>query len=73
MNELQSLHARGQAYIGKMAQSTVLTMITNSGGCTMEPAQKITGYTIQDVFMEPVIMVAIDGCEVFEYTLRNIH
>jgi hypothetical protein len=70
--ELQSLHAYGQSLVGKMAQCSILTMITAAGTMAMQPAQKITGYRVSTWSGEPVLLVTIDGNEVFEDTLRNI-
>lgn len=71
-SELQSLHTYGQSLVGRMAQSTIHTMISESGGKIMQPPQKITAYRIDEWCGEPMLLVTIDGAEVFEDALRNI-
>lgn len=72
--ESQILAKYGESLIGKTAQSTVLTMISDCGQKTvLEPAQKITGYSVENWLGEPKLMVTIGGVEVFEDTLRRIN
>jgi hypothetical protein len=68
MNQLERLHKEGKCFVGKFAQSTVLTMISSNGGKVLEPAQTITGYEIIEEFQEPVLMLVIDGNSVYADT-----
>lgn len=73
-NEQKRLEAYGQSLIGKSAQSTILTMISNDGQRAIpEPSKKITSYEIVETFQEPTLMVSVGGDMVFESTLFNIH
>lgn len=74
IEEIKRLEKYGKSLIGKSAQSTVLTMISNCGQKKVaEPSQKITGYSIQSWCGEPELMVTMGGKEVFENTLFNIN
>jgi hypothetical protein len=68
----QQAHQYGKSLLGKTAQSTVLTMISNSGEKVYEPSSKITAYEVVYHFGEHVVMVIISGVSVFEQTLFNI-
>lgn len=70
--ESQSLYTYGQSLVGKMAQCSILTMISETSGVTLQPAQKITAYRVSAWSGEPILLVTIDGVEVFEDTLRNV-
>lgn len=69
----QELEKYGKSLIGKKAQSTVLTEISECGQkSVMEPAQEITGYNIVKWCGEDVLEVTLGGVKVFEDTLRSI-
>lgn len=76
--EFKSLEAYGKQLIGRTAQSTLLTQISQNGqNKVMEPPMKILSYEIVEVCGEPTLMVELDtdfnGVQsVYEETLRNI-
>lgn len=71
--ELAATKRVGESYIGKTAQSKILTMIGNNGQRVFEPAQKITGYEVVEMFGEPTLMLIIGGESVLESTVFNIN
>lgn len=73
MNTKKELETLGKSLIGKKAQSKLLTELTASGRQILSPAKVITAYEIVQSFMEPTLMVTIDGETIFEETLINIH
>lgn len=66
-------HLLGLSLIGKKAQSRLLTEISNKGARVLRQPMLITGFEIVESFMEPELMVIIDGESVLEETLINIH
>lgn len=71
--ELNATKRAGESYIGKTAQSNLLTMIGSNGQKVYEPAQKITGYEVVDMFGEPTLMLIIGGESVLESTVFNVN
>lgn len=70
--EYRSLEKRGKYLVGKMTQSTLLTKISDCGQNTiMEDSQEITAYEIQASFMEPTLLLEINGNFVLDSSLRN--
>jgi nucleoside recognition membrane protein YjiH len=70
--ELAAAKRVGEKYIGKTAQSNLLTMIGSKGQKVFEPAQKITGYEVVDMFGEPTLILIIGGESVLESTVFNV-
>jgi len=71
--EASQLATYGNSLIGKTAQSTILTQISKCGQkAEMMPAQKITGYSVQEWCGEPNLMICVGTEEVWEDSLRNI-
>lgn len=70
--ELKATHKSGQNYIGKSAQSNILTEISATGHKIISALQPITGYELVDMFGEPTLMVIIGGEGILESTIFNI-
>jgi len=62
----------GQSYIGKYAQSRLLTELDGNGRKVLCAPQKITSFEIVEEFMQPVVMVTIGGESVYSDLLINI-
>jgi hypothetical protein len=72
-NKEKQAHEYGKSLVGRTAQSTVLTMISETGNKVHEPSSKITGYEVVYHFGEYVVMAIVSGVSVFEDTLFNIN
>lgn len=78
MNDRNYLESYGKSLVGKTAQSTLITQISNNGQHKiMCPAMKIVGYEIVEVCREPQLMVVLDTDfdgeqSVYEDSLRSI-
>lgn len=75
MNSYKKAEANkiGAAYVGKMAQSTLLTMISECGQNSIpEPAQKITAFEVVPYFGQYALMLSVGGTLVYESTCFNI-
>ena len=72
MNTLH-LTKLGQSLIGKKAQSRLLTEISATGKKVLSAPQLITGFEIVESGGEPDLMLTIDGEQIFEDLLINIH
>lgn len=71
--ELAATKRVGKKYIGKTAQSNLLTEIGPRGNKMISPAKIITDYEVVDMFGEPTLMLTIDGESVLESTVFNVN